>query len=241
MNLVIDIGNTQAKLVIFDEGTPVEMLLTNNKTLEALDQLSVRTDIGKAIVCSVAYITPEAERRLNELPFPVLRFRSTMPIPYVKNNYHTPQTLGSDRIAAVVGAAQQQPGRDLLVIDAGTCITYDFLDNQGQYWGGNISPGMHMRLKAMHEQTARLPLVDADGETPCIGYDTPTAIRSGAKEGIRYEIEGYIRHFQKKFPSLLVFLTGGDHFDFDSPIKNIIFADKFLVARGLNSILDYNI
>jgi len=240
MNLTIDIGNTQAKLVVFDGENPVEEQRTSNTSLEALSNIIAHYPIEKGIVSSVANLASPTEMLLSCLPFPVLRLTPTTPVPFIVNEYRTPSTLGADRLAAVVGAVVLQPGKDLLIIDAGTCITYDFLDSNGHYKGGNISPGLHMRLQAMHDQTARLPLVEAEGERPSIGYDTETAIRSGAIEGIKFEIEGYIRLYKKKFPSLLVFLTGGDHFDFDTPIKNTIFADNFLVARGLNRILAYN-
>ena len=128
----------------------------------------------------------------------------------------------------------------MLIIDAGTCITYEVIDAQGNYWGGNIAPGMQMRLHALHEHTARLPLVSAEGPVPGMGYDTETAIRSGVLRGMKYEIEGYIKSMRAKYPKLLVFLTGGDKINFDSKIKNIIFADKYIVPRGLNKILDYN-
>ncbi len=241
MNLVIDIGNTQAKLVVFDGDEPIEETRTSNKTLKALPAVIGKHHPQHAIVATVADTNPALEVLLSSLPMPTLRFTPNVPVPLIKNEYQTPNTLGADRLAAVVGAVSLKPGHDLLVIDAGTCITYEFVDAKGRYKGGNISPGLHMRLQAMHEQTALLPLVEAEGETPEIGYDTETAIRSGALKGMKREIEGYIRDFQKKYPSLLVFLTGGDHFDFDTPIKNIIFADNFLVPRGLNRILLHNL
>ncbi|KAA6311537.1 Type III pantothenate kinase, partial [termite gut metagenome] len=132
------------------------------------------------------------------------------------------------------------PGRDILVIDAGTAITYEFIDAAGQYHGGNISPGLQMRFKALHQYAGRLPLVQPEGEMPPIGESTETAIRCGILKGIEYEITGYITNFRSKYPNLLVFLTGGDNFSFDTKVKNSIFADKFLVLKGLNRILNYN-
>ena len=140
----------------------------------------------------------------------------------------------------MVGAQLLQPGKDLLVIDAGTCLTYEFIDAQGNYHGGNIAPGKLMRFKALHSYTAKLPLIEAEGNIPELGYNTETAIRSGVIKGMEFEISGYITHLQKKYPELLVFLTGGDEFSFDTNLKNIIFADKFLVLKGLNRILEYN-
>ena len=136
--------------------------------------------------------------------------------------------------------ALKKPNTDLLIIDAGTCITYEVIDARGNYWGGNIAPGMQMRLRALHEFTARLPLVDPEGEVPGMGYSTETAIRSGVLRGMKYEIEGYIKSMRSKFPRLQVFLTGGNRINFDEDIKNLVFTDKYIVPRGLNKILDYN-
>ncbi len=240
MNLIIDIGNTQAKLVAFDGTAPIEEIRTSNKTLDALPQMLERYSFEKAIVASVTDISPAAEKVLSVMPFDVLQFSSSTPVPYVVSLYRTPQTLGVDRISAVVGAVYQRPERDILVIDSGTCITYEFVDHNGRYIGGNISPGLQMRLESLNEKTSRLPIVEKNGDTPLLGYDTKTAVRSGVLRGMRYEIEGYINEFLRKYPSLVVFFTGGGGFDFDTQIKNIIFADKYLVARGLNRILEYN-
>lgn len=239
MKLVIDIGNTVAKLVAFDGDEPIKEIKTSNDTLADLPSFVSEFAFERGIVGTVRDITPEAEQQLTALPFPILRFTSDTPIP-ISNRYRTPHSLGTDRLAAAVGASSLKPKKDLLIIDAGTCITYEVIDANGNYWGGNIAPGMHMRLRALHEFTARLPLVSPDGEVPGMGYDTETAIRSGVLRGMKYEIEGYIKSMRAKYPSLLVFLTGGDKINFDTNIKNIIFADKFIVPRGLNKILDYN-
>ncbi|MDD6130496.1 MAG: type III pantothenate kinase [Prevotellaceae bacterium] len=239
MKLIIDIGNTVAKLVAFDGDEPVEEVRTSNESLAALGAFAAKYAFTHGIVGAVREITPQAEERLQALHIPLLRFTSSTPVP-ITNRYRTPQTLGSDRLAAAVGARSLKPGKDLLIIDAGTCVTYEVIDALGNYWGGNIAPGMHMRLRALHEFTAKLPLVEAEGAVPGMGYDTDTAIRSGVLRGMKYEIEGYIRSMRAKYPKLLVFLTGGDKINFDTTIKSIIFADKFIVPRGLNKILDYN-
>ncbi len=239
MKLIIDIGNTVAKLVAFDGDEPVEEVRTSNESLAALGAFAAKYAFTHGIVGAVREITPQAESRLQALHIPLLRFTPSTPVPII-NRYRTPQTLGSDRLAAAVGARSLKPGKDLLIIDAGTCVTYEVIDAHGNYWGGNIAPGMHMRLRALHEFTARLPLVEAEGAVPGMGYDTDTAIRSGVLRGMKYEIEGYIRSMRAKYPKLLVFLTGGDKINFDTTIKSIIFADKFIVPRGLNKILDYN-
>lgn len=169
----------------------------------------------------------------------VLVFGSDTPIP-IKIGYKTPQTLGRDRIAGVVGATVQAPGCTVAVIDAGTAITYDLLDNN-TFRGGNISPGIRVRLNSLHDYTSRLPLVSSEGDCPQIGYDTETAIRAGVIWGVVYEIEQYMDCWKAIYPDILFFLTGGDAFLLSTKLKRAIFADKNLVLKGLNRILCYNV
>lgn len=237
--MIIDIGNTVAKLVAFDGDEPVEEIRTCNDSLSALGAFATKYAFTHGIVGTVKGLTAEAEEQLRSLKIPILRFSPQTPVP-ITNRYKSPETLGADRLAAAVGASSLKPGKDLLIIDAGTCVTYEVIDAKGNYWGGNIAPGMQMRLRSLNEFTAKLPLVSAEGDVPGMGYDTETAIRSGVLRGMKYEIEGYIRSMRRKYPHLLVFLTGGDKINFDTTIKSIIFADKFIVPRGLNKILDYN-
>ncbi len=239
MNLIIDIGNTVAKLAAFDGDKLLEVVHDSNETLEQLPAFFRKYPFRKAILATVIDLTADVRSRLDDLPVPVLYLGADTPLP-VENLYETPRTLGYDRMAAVVGANALCPGRDLLVIDAGTCITYEFIDALGRYHGGNISPGLQMRFKALHQFTGRLPLVEPDGRLLPLGKDTETAIRSGILRGMEYEISGYIQSMKHKYPELLVFLTGGNEFSFDTNLKNIIFADKFLVLKGLNRILNYN-
>ena len=226
MNLVIDIGNTVAKLAAFDGDELKEVVFDSNRTLAQLPEFCKRYPFERAIAVTVVDLEETVARSLEGLPFPVLWLDKDTPLP-VQNLYETPQTLGYDRMAAVVAANACCPGRDLLVIDAGTCVTYEFVDAQGRYHGGNISPGMQMRFKALHHLTGHLPLVSAEGRMLPMGKDTETAIRAGVLKGMEYEIEGYIRRMKHKYPELLVFLTGGDDFSFDTNLKSIIFADRF--------------
>lgn len=239
MNLVIDIGNTVAKIAVFDGTELLEVVHDANTALERLPEVCGKYACRRAIVATVVDLEEQARRRLEALPVPLLWLDSRTPLP-VENLYETPETLGYDRMAAVVGASERFPGRDLLVIDAGTCITYEFIDAAGRYHGGNISPGMQMRFKALHRFTGRLPLVTPEGTLLPLGKDTDTAIRAGVLKGMEYEIAGYIGAMRHKYPELLVFLTGGDDFSFDTNVKSIIFADRFLVLKGLNRILNYN-
>lgn len=239
VNLVIDIGNTVAKMAVFEDGNIVEVVHDSNRTLERLPYVCRDYPVEKAIVAAVIDLGKEALARLEGLAVPVLWLDEKTPLP-VENLYETPGTLGYDRMAAVVGAHERFPGRDILVIDAGTCITYEFIDAAGRYQGGNISPGLGMRFKALHSFTGRLPMVSREGRLLPMGKDTDTAIRAGVLKGIEYEISGYVASMKHKYPELLVFLTGGDDFPFDTNLKSIIFADRFLVLKGLNRILNYN-
>ena len=239
MNLIIDIGNTIAKMAVFDGGRIVEVVYDSNLTLERLPEVCRTYTIEKAIVATVIDLSREVLSQLEDMAVPILWLNEKTSLP-VENLYETPETLGYDLMAAVVGANEQYPRRDILVIDAGTCITYEFIDSKGQYHGGNISPGMQMRFKALHQFTGRLPLVDTNGRKLPMGRDTETAIRAGVMKGMEYEISGYIESMKHKYPELLVFLTGGDDFSFDTNLKSIIFADRFLVLKGLNRILNYN-
>ena len=239
MNLIIDIGNTVAKIAVFKDKDIVEVFYDSNQTLENLPDICAKYAVEKAIAATVIDLNEQVSAQLARLPVPLLWLNETTALP-VENLYETPETLGYDRMAAVVGAYEQFPGKDILVIDAGTCITYEFVDAAGRYHGGNISPGVQMRFKALHELTGRLPLVSREGRRLPLGKDTDTAMREGVLKGMEYEISGYIMAMKHKYPELLVFLTGGDDFSFDTNLKSIIFADRFLVLKGLNRILNYN-
>lgn len=253
MNLIIDIGNTRAKAFAFEGDEIVESMATDHK-LTGLVEFAQRMGCRQGIYSSVAHIPREGYEALESLGFPMLQLTGQTPVP-VNILYHTTETLGADRIAAIMGARTLQKTGHLLVIDSGTCITYEFLDAENNYMGGNISPGLDMRLRAMHEGTALLPLIDREGEAPEMGYDTATALRSGVVWGIKYEIEGYIRQFCKNYSPVSVFLTGGNVKILGISKESCIFApestigscqdstilvDDYLVARGLNAILAYN-
>ena len=240
MNLIIDIGNTCVKLVCFNEGKVVEEQRTDKDDAVALQSFCSRYPFSRGICSSVSDISEEYSAALSSLAFSMMEFKSGITRVPIINKYNTPLTLGSDRLAAVVGANWLQPGRDILVIDIGTCVTFDFINSVGEYLGGNISPGPTMRLKALNHFTARLPFVERRGDTPDFGTDTTTAIRSGVMNGIKYEIEGYIHSFLAKYPQLFVYLTGGVHLNLQFSENLSIFADDFIVPKGLNRILEYN-
>ncbi len=246
MNLVIDIGNTRAKVAVFEGERLAEKMVTDHD-LSGVNVLADRYKCKRAVICSTGNVTSKGEEVLNYLNFPTTRMTGETPVP-LRMEYETPQTLGPDRIAAAVGAWAQKPGNDLMVVDCGTCVTFDFVDCQGTYLGGNIAPGLGMRLLAMKEGTERLPLADLKGSAPEIGKNTDKALRSGALWGLRHEICGYIYHFKEKYPHLSVFLTGGDakmlndftNFAAEKAMIDSVTMDEDLVLRGLNKILDYN-
>jgi len=206
--------------------------------LSRLTKLINEFSPSQGILSSVADVNPEVVSFLDEKlnRFIVLDENTPMPITI---QYKTPQTLGRDRIASAVGAYTKHPDRNLLVIDSGTAITYDLIQAGGIYSGGNISPGMTIRFKALNNYTKRLPMLDENGDIPELGYDTESAIRAGVVNGIVKEINAYIDEFEIKYPDLLVFLTGGHSFYFETKLKKSIFADGNLVLDGLNEILNY--
>lgn len=240
MNLIIDIGNTKTKIALFSNNEIVHHVSYFNAETSNIAEEIKQAKADKAIISAVREIDKEIEKAIENKGIECLRFDHETCVP-VKNKYKTPNTLGYDRLASVIGAYSNNKGRNILVIDAGTCITYDFINKEGEFLGGNISPGVEMRLEAMHTMTSKLPRVDKIGDVPSMGYDTETAIRAGVMKGIEYEIRGYVEEMTKKYGDVLCFLTGGEHFSFDTKLKNTIFADNFLLTKGLNYILNYNI
>ncbi|MDZ7847381.1 MAG: type III pantothenate kinase [Owenweeksia sp.] len=160
------------------------------------------------------------------------------PLPF-KLKYKTPETLGLDRIALAAAAAHDYPGKNCLVIDAGTCLTYDFIDRERNYHGGAIAPGLKMRYQALHHFTARLPLVAHRAEVELIGDSTETSIQAGVAGGIFYEVKATIEAYQMRYPGLITVLTGGDYAAFEGLSKNGIFAAPEFLLHGLNNILEY--
>ena len=238
--LVIDIGNSSAKVATFEGDNLAEYIHAEHTQLATLLRSKAQDcSIGAAIVSTVVALSDEVEQAIITLPYPCLRMSSTLKMPF-SIAYKTPSTLGADRLAAAAEARMQKPEHNLLVIDVGTAITYDIVTAEGTYLGGNISPGIGMRLKALNHFTGRLPLISKEGHRVPLGDTTETAIREGVLQGIDYEIEGYIRAYRNKYPGLLVFLTGGDAFRLDNRTKSRTFADDLLVAKGLNQILRLN-
>jgi type III pantothenate kinase len=237
MNLIIDQGNSAAKLALFDGDILAQSIHADVLTQDILHSFIKEYRPQKGILCTVKPLDIALITLLADTIPAFYELNPHLPLP-LTIEYQSPQTLGMDRIAAAVGAAAQHPDANLLVIDIGTAITVDFITAGGVYKGGNISPGPELRFKALHHFTGKLPLIDENGDVPALGYDTPTAIRSGVTGGIVRELDSYIEEY-KKNQSVFTFLTGGYAFYFENRLKSPIFADGNLVLKGLNEILKY--
>ncbi len=240
MQLVIDIGNTRVKAAVF-EGDDLkhsfmfdstEALLASN----ILTKHAIQNCILASVVNEIEAFTTQLKEKVD-----LLLFQSDTPVP-IKNLYKTPHTLGSDRLAGAVGGNFLFPDQNVLVIDAGTCIKYNFVNSNNEYLGGAISPGLQMRFKAMHTFTSRLPLLEADENFDAlIGTTSDESIRIGAQTGAIAEVDGIIERYKLQYPDLHVVITGGDVKFFEKRLKNSIFADQNLILKGLNRILNHNL
>jgi type III pantothenate kinase len=237
MNLVIDFGNTRIKAALFSGTKLHEKFLfgTSNQLKDFLE----KERFEHCIVSSVSESTEEALSWINCAGKKLL-LSINLPLP-INILYATPATLGVDRIAAVCGALEIFPKQNCLVIDAGTCINYEFLDAELNYHGGAISPGIQMRFEAMHKFTARLPLIKEFDKTELVGNSTESCMTSGVVNGVLAEVKGIIKQYAQKFPDLGVILCGGDAYFFENNLKQPIFAAPDLVLHGLNRILEYNV
>jgi len=242
MNLVIDIGNTLAKISIFDKHK-----LLYNKSFNTFSTLHLQEFLLKkkminlidgAIICTVAQKPQDLRLYLKDKCFTLL-FNHNTPIP-IKNKYFTPKTLGKDRLAAAIGAFSLFPEQNVLCIDMGTCIKYDFVDCMNNYMGGGISPGLDMRFKALNTFTKKLPLIKYNDIDFLTGNTTKTSILSGVINGITKEINGTIEEYAKSYSNLKVIVTGGDAKYFEKKIFFNIFATPNIVTLGLNFVLNFN-
>lgn len=240
MQLVIDIGNTRVKAALFEQKelknqyvfeTSAELLTAN-----LFEQYPISHCIIATVVNEIDHFIDQLKEKTN-----VLLFTNKTAIP-IKNSYQSAQTLGSDRLASAIGGNFLFPKKNILIIDVGTCIKYNFVNDRNEYIGGGISPGLEMRFKALHTFTARLPLLKNDKNFDnLIGKTTDESILSGVEMGAIAETEGIISRYQQLYPDLIIVLTGGDVNFFVKRLKKPIFADQFLILKGLNIILDYTI
>ncbi len=240
MNLVVDIGNTYVKFAVFDKNVMVfdDRFNINSFTTRVKELFKVYPRIETAIYSSVG--APDKKYLAVLTLFckvHVLSYESKVPF---KNSYATPQTLGIDRIALATAAFYHAPHKNTLVIDAGTCITYEMINDFDEYLGGAISPGIEMRYRAMHEYTSALPLLEKQAPLDLIGNSTQTGMHSGVVNGVCSEMDGIIDQYATRFKDLTVILTGGDALFLSKRLKNTIFADSKFLLKGLNYLLEYN-
>lgn len=268
MNLILDFGNTFAKFYLFDNNRVVSFFKLNYTDFffveDKLDLKAKYVETNKlflnkilieknfifenVIISSVVEYPNDfvffLKNKTTTASLIELSFSTLVPI---INLYENKEKLGKDRLAAAIGAFELYPEQNVLIIDAGSAITYEFVSKKGEYLGGNISPGLQMRLKALNTFTDKLPLIkilDSDklnfSNENKIGKNTQTAIINGVFQGLMMEIQGYIAKIRRQHSNSIVILTGGDAFFFEKELKNYIFAEPNLVAKGLNSILKYN-
>ncbi|KAB1157138.1 type III pantothenate kinase [Flavobacterium luteum] len=244
MLLVIDVGNTRIKAAVFEGNTLLETLFfsnvdfqKNSKTI--LDSYPKVTDM---IVASVGNRDKDDFLALNaKINVHFVTHETLFPF---QNLYETPHTLGIDRMVLAAGAVLQFPKQNRLVIDAGTCITYDFVDNEDRYLGGAIALGIRLRYESLHHYTANLPLlavenVPSNEQQDLIGNSTQQSIHSGVINGVVFEIEGFINEYRKKYPQFIIILTGGDSEFLAKRLKNTIFANSNFLLESLNQIYLY--
>ena len=240
MNLIIDVGNTLVKFAVFQDNTLIEKKIVTNEEALKTFKLIVKEYklIKKAIVSSVGKLEELVFDVINDtLEVLILNHETKLPF---KNLYKTPHTLGVDRIALVCASIKNYPNKNVLIIDAGTCITYDFISSDNEYLGGAISPGLRLRYTSLNTFTSKLPLLDTEMPNELIGNTTNSAIHSGVVFGILKEIDGVIDDYRIKYEDLTVILTGGDSNFLSKQLKNGIFANSNFLLEGLNFILEFN-
>jgi type III pantothenate kinase len=236
--LCFDFGNTRLKCAVFNGADLKEVIVLENDDVATIEQIIQQHNATKSILSSVINHNIEIETILaNSTKFHKLNHASKLPI---TTPVGKPETIGADRLAICSAAVHLYPNQHNLAIGLGTCITYNFINKFNEFLGGSISPGMNMRFRAMNEQTALLPMIEATHDFPLIGYDTKTNLLSGVLLGMAKEIDGIIEAYANKYSNFNVLITGGDMAFFVAHLKNKIFADPYLIFKGLYAISEYN-
>ncbi|TYA92360.1 type III pantothenate kinase [Seonamhaeicola marinus] len=240
MNLIIDVGNSYVKLAVYSRNTLKEkVVVKHNEIVEGIFELKSKySTLKHGIISSVGHLNSEDFSNVEGL-INLLVLNSKTKLPF-KNTYKTPHTLGVDRIALVSASVKQFPNENVLIIDAGTCITYDFINKENEYLGGAISPGLRTRYKSLNNLTANLPLLETELPKNIIGQSTEESIHSGVVTGILKELDGVIDEYKTKYLDLTVILTGGDANFLSKQLKSSIFANSNFLLEGLNYILQFN-
>ncbi len=236
--LCFDFGNTRMKVAFFQKEKLAEVQILENDNPETIESLLKKFNPQKTILSSVINHNTEIENLLSEkTKFHKLNHLSTLPF---TTPVGKPETIGADRLALAAAVVYFYPNRHNLVIGMGSCVTYNFINKDHEFLGGGISPGMEMRMKALNQYTAKLPVIKPDGNVPLIGYDTATNILSGVVMGMANEIDGFIQAYQQRYSNFNVHLTGGDIVHLAPHLKNQIFADPELIFKGLYAISEVN-
>lgn len=239
MNLIVDVGNTKVKLAVYQKDNLLFKTICDvGNIVSEITALTAKYKLKQGIIASVGSLNDKDILEVSEM-LPVIELDHNTKVPF-KNSYKTPETLGVDRIALVCAGVKNYPNKNVLVIDAGTCITYDFVDNKKNFLGGAISPGLKMRYKSLNNLTANLPLLEKKAPKSLIGNTSKRAIHSGVVFGVIFEIEGVIKQYREKYEDLTVILTGGDSKFLSKQLKNSIFANSNFLLEGLNFILEFN-
>lgn len=242
MNLCIDQGNSRTKVALFrEDGRLVKTFLYRSFHSSEVERLFSLYPITDAIISSVANIEPAVVNALHRLSKCFILFDHTTPVP-IRNLYDTPQTLGQDRLAAAVGASSLIPNTNLLIIDAGSAITYDFVNKDGEYHGGNIAPGIKMRLTVLRQMTKKLPQVEVEENQliPLFGKNTNDAIAAGVIRGIVFEVKGYMRTLSERMGTFETIICGGGATYIINNLQQSVRYERNLVLIGLNQVLEYN-
>ena len=242
MNICIDQGNSRTKVALFDaEEKVVKNFVYKSFTSSDAERLFKLYPISDSIISSVVNLESSMVNTLNRLSRRFVLFDHETPVP-IRNDYDTPATLGHDRLAAAVGANYLLPDENLLIIDAGSAITYDFLTADGHFVGGNIAPGIKMRFNVLRQMTKKLPLVEAEENEliPLFGKNTRDAIAAGVIRGIVFEVKGYMRTVSEKVDHFETILTGGNAPYIINNVQTPVRMERHLVLIGLNRILEYN-
>jgi type III pantothenate kinase len=240
MDLTVDIGNSSIKTGLFNSEKLISVRSFHSINHQKLLQYALKRNVKNIIISSVKKSSIQYTQRMKKFFRNFIELTPSLPLP-IKIRYKTRNTLGQDRIAAAVGANYLFPQKDVFVIDMGSAITYDLVSRNKEFTGGNISPGMNMRFKALHEFTSQLPLYQPLNQKKLLGESTKEAIISGVQNGITFETERYIENIKSIYPKSEIIITGGDSKFFDNKLKYTIFAEPDLIILGLYKILKYNI
>lgn len=238
ITICFDFGNTRLKAAVFEQDQLKEIIILKDDSRESMEEIVQQFKPSFSILSSVINHQPVVEEVLaKHTSFHKLSYQTKLPF---TTPVGKPETIGADRLALCAASVHLFPGKNNLAIGIGTCITYNFINNQNQFLGGSISPGLEMRFKSMNQLTALLPLVKMEWNFPLIGYDTKTNLLSGVAWGMAKEIDGIIDAYAEKYGNFNVLLTGGDTVHFAPLLKNMIFADPQLIFKGLYAISEFN-